>query len=85
MKILELKLYRDGGTVELNTNKGVFCFDGRMNTKTKGALYSGYPQKDNLIENQKELEPKIIEALKEYKDDSQQEFIEYLINSIGKQ
>lgn len=70
MEIKKFEMYRDGGTVELTCDKGVFCFDERIGSKTKGCLYDGYPKDDNsnLIENSDDLEKELIEALKSYKD-----------------
>ena len=30
MKINNFKMYLDGGTIELDTDKGIFCFDKRL-------------------------------------------------------
>ena len=46
MKVNTFEMYRDGGTIELKTDKGVFCFDQRISSETKGRLYEGYPKKD---------------------------------------
>ncbi len=53
MEIKKFKIYIDGGTIEITTDKGIFCFDERIRTSTKGRLYDGYPKGDNsnLIEN----------------------------------
>jgi hypothetical protein len=47
MEIKKFEMYRDGGTIELTTDKGIFCFDNRIRSNTKGRLYDGYPKKDN--------------------------------------
>ena len=47
MKITKLKMYKDGGTVEIITEDSSFCFDNRIGTKTKYQLYDGYPNDDN--------------------------------------
>ena len=77
MKIIKYNVYLDGGTVEIKTDKGVFCFDGRIRSNTEGRLYQGYPKKDNsnIIENSIELEKKLIEALKSHKDEDYQNAI----------
>jgi hypothetical protein len=70
MIIQKFDTYRDGGTIEIETNEGIFCFDNRINSITKGKLYNGYPKKDNsnLIENSEDLELKLIEGLEKYRD-----------------
>ena len=67
MKITKFSVYKDGGTIEITTDKGIFCFDDRLFSKTSGRLYNGYPKDDdsNLIEDSSELEQEIIKALKE--------------------
>jgi len=69
MKIIEVNSYRDGRTVQIDTDEGVFCFDGRIGSHTKGRLYNGYPMKDNsnLIEDFEELETKLIKNFISYK------------------
>ncbi len=83
MVIKKLKMYRDGGTMELETDKGIFCFDKRIDSNTKGRLYKGYPKDDNsnLIENFKNLETELIESLKLCKHNIFQSSIDDLINS----
>lgn len=83
MKIIKFDQYLDGGTTEIITNNGIYCFDSRLGTKTKGKLYNGYPKKDNsnLINDSNEIEKEIIEALKEYKDDFYQLSIDSFIKN----
>lgn len=70
MKILKFDAYKDGGTIEITTDKGVFCVDNRICTKTKNSLYNGYPKKDNsnIIENSDDLKKEILNALEKYDD-----------------
>ena len=42
MKILDFKMYLDGGTVEVKTEFLTFCFDDRMRSIHKGKLFIGY-------------------------------------------
>jgi len=86
MKIIKYNVYLDGGTIEIETDNGVFCFDKRMRSNTKGRLYRGYPKKDNsnIIENSTELEKKLLEGLKSYKDEFYQGAIDYFIKSKEK-
>ena len=83
MEITNFKIYMDGGTIELKTNKGIFCFDERIGSLTKGRLYEGYPKnnKSNLIENSYDLEHELIEKLKYFKDNFYQNSIDHFINS----
>ena len=82
MEIKKIEMYLDGGTIEIETDKGIFCFDERIGSKTKGRLYDGYPKSDNsnLIENSENLETELIECLKLYKNDFYQSSIDYFIN-----
>jgi hypothetical protein len=86
MEIKKFEMYRDGGTIELTTDKGIFCFDKRIRSNTKGRLYNGYPKKDNsnLIENSDELEQELIDSLKSFKSDFYQSSIDYFIKSKQK-
>jgi len=86
MEIKKFEMYRDGGTIELTTDKGIFCFDERIGSDTKGRLYDGYPKSDdsNLIENSVDLEQELIKQLKLFKSDLYQISIDYFINSKQK-
>ena len=70
IEIKDFDMYRDGGTIQITTDEGIFCFDDRLGSTTKGRLYSFYPLLDNsnLIENSEELEYRIIKSLKSYKN-----------------
>ena len=83
MKITNFEIYKDGGSIELTTDDGIFCFDRRISTTTKDRLYSNYPKKDNsnLIENSDELENELIEGLKHYKNSFYQSSIDFFIKS----
>lgn len=86
MPIKKFNVYRDGGTMEIITDEGTFCFDGRIESSTKGRLYNGYPKDNNsnLIKNSEELEKKLIDNLKNYKDDFNQISIDHLIKTKQK-
>ena len=86
MEIKKFEIFLDGGTIKITTDEGIFCFDHRIRTTTEGRLYDGMPKDDNsnLIENSDELEGKIIESLKFFRDDFYQSSIEHLINSKQK-
>jgi len=83
IEIKSFDMYRDGGTIRISTNEGIFCFDDRQMSTTKGRLYYGYPKPDdsNLIENSEELEYKIIKSLKSYKNKLYQKAIDHLVKS----
>jgi len=83
IEIKEFTMYMDGGTIRISTNEGIFCFDDRLMSTTKGRLYYGYPMDDdsNLMENSKELEYRIIKSLKSYKDKIYQKAIDHLVKS----
>ena len=83
IEIKDFDMYRDGGTIRISTNEGIFCFDDRINSTTEGRLYYGYPMDDNsnLIENSKELEYKIIKSLKSYKKENHQKAIDHFVKS----
>lgn len=71
MIIKEIVSYLDGGTVEIITDKGIFCVDDRLFTQTKGKLYYGYPWDDNknIIEDTKSIKDELIKGLSEFNDD----------------
>ena len=86
IEIMEIKgydMFLDGGTIKITTDEGIFCFDYRIMSTTKGRLYSGYPMNDisNLIENSEELEYRIIKSLKSYKNETYQKSIDHLVKS----
>jgi len=83
IEIIEFTMYMDGGTIRISTNEGIFCFDDRLMSTTKGRLYYGYPMDDdsNLMENSEKLEYKIIKSLKSYKNKSYQKAIDHLVKS----
>jgi len=81
---MEIKKYNTyiSGTIEIETDKGVFCFDDRLGSSTIGQLFLEYPKNDNsnLIKNPEKIIKEIIEALKIYKDGDYLESVEYSIN-----
>jgi hypothetical protein len=72
MKIINLDVYRDGGTIKVETDKGDFYIDRRLNfnndIETIGEVFDDYPKRGNLIPNSNELKKEIYEALKDYDD-----------------
>ena len=83
IEIKDFTIYSDGGTIRISTNEGIFCFDDRLMSTTKGRLYYGYPMDDdsNLMENSEELEYKIIKSLKSYKKENYQKATDHLVKS----
>ena len=83
MEIKGYDMFSDGGTIQITTDEGIFCFDDRLMSTTKGRLYSGYPidNNSNLIENSEELEYRIIKSLKSYKNETYQKSIDHLVKS----
>ncbi len=83
MKILNFSKFRDGGTIEVMTDEGIYCFDNRIMSKTKNKLYNGYPLDDNsnLIKDSVsiEIENRIVEALKDYKNEFYQSTIDHFL------
>jgi len=70
MKVLDYNVYLDGGTILITTNDGTYSYDNRISSTTKGKLYLGYPRGDdsNIVIDSDEIEEKIIDALKDYKN-----------------
>jgi hypothetical protein len=68
MKIIKIDGYKDGGTIKIDTTKGVYCIDCRIRTSTKGSIYCNYPEKDNsnIAPNQDELKVELIDTLAKY-------------------
>jgi hypothetical protein len=86
MKVIKFDMYKDGGTSKITTDEGVYCFDNRLGSTTKGRLYDDMPKKDNsnLIEDFDELEQELIEALKLYHNEFYQVSINHLIETKQK-
>ncbi len=86
MKVIKFDMYKDGGTSKITTDEGVYCFDNRLGSTTKGRLYNDMPKKDNsnLIEDSDEIEQELIEALKLYHNEFYQLSINHLIETKQK-
>jgi hypothetical protein len=71
MKIKEIVIFKDGGTIMITTDKGVFSIDNRLFTSTKGKLFFGYPKDDNknIINDPTEIRNEILDSLDNYKFD----------------
>lgn len=83
MKIEKFDMLKDGGTIVITTDNGIYCVDSRIQTTTYGRWYDGIPKDDNsnIIENSQDLENEIIKLLKNYKDGLFKNLIDYFINS----
>jgi|TARA_B100000767_G_C19255088_1_gene324835 hypothetical protein len=66
MEIKDIDMYKDGGTVKLTTNTGTYYIDNRLRSETKYKLYDNYPDRGNLIKDDKEIKNKLHKALEEY-------------------
>lgn len=72
MKIEKIDIYRDGGTVSIQTDIGTYYIDNRAPDRdrnpTKGMLFIGYPGKSDPLplSEAKELKKKFKSALKEF-------------------
>jgi hypothetical protein len=68
MEIIEIDSYLDGGTIEITTNRGSYCIDDRLFSKTKGSIFCNYPEDNNsnIAPNQDELKVELIDALAKY-------------------
>ncbi len=67
MKVLSFGTLRDGGTLSIQTDEGLFTVDNRIVTTTAGKVYNGYPKNDksNIVED-KQVLLDLTEAVKEY-------------------
>jgi len=65
MKIKNVDMYLDGGTMIIKTDSQTYYFDNEIGTTTPGRLYGGGASHMSPEENAK-LEEEIINALKEW-------------------
>ncbi len=86
MKILSFDEYRDGGTIGIRTDKGVFCLDGRGGVQEKGRLFHGYPKKDgsNLVENSAQVIAELLGATLQFKGTLPNGLVGMLLDSQDK-
>jgi len=68
MEIIKIDSYKDGGTIEITTDRGSYCIDDRLFSKMKGSIFCNYPEDDNsnISPNQDELKVELIDALAKY-------------------
>lgn len=86
MKIIKFDIHKDGGTIEITIDQGIYCFDKRQLSTTKGLMYEGYPKNDNsnAVGYFIELRKEIIKAIKETGNEFYINQIDNLINSCKK-
>lgn len=64
--IKEMDVYTDGGTVKLTTNMGDYYIDNRLGSETKHKLYDNYPDRGNIIKDDKEIKSDLYKVLENY-------------------
>ena len=66
MEILNITMYKDGGTILITTDNGKYSLDNRIGTKTKYKLFNDYPAKTNhnLIVHSTQIQWQLYEELK---------------------
>lgn len=47
MEILSIDIFKDGGSIFIETDRGNFFIDRRIGSKSKGSLYYGVPEEDD--------------------------------------
>jgi hypothetical protein len=72
MTIQKIKTYKDGGTIEIITDRGTFCIDRRLISHTNGRLFFGYPSDNNIVENYSDL----LEQIKQSLDETDTKFVD---------
>ena len=67
LKVKSVDFYLDGGTMEINTNKGTYIYPGVRDEPNYRKLCKGSMNHSNLVDDEK-FEVELLEALKEFKD-----------------
>lgn len=84
MKIINLDIWLDGGTIAIQTDEGDFYLDRRLGTDTFDEFYSHYP--DNIdavkLEINEEIKEKLIVALQDYPSGFYVNQVESLLNKL---
>lgn len=87
MEITNYGVYEDG-TIEITTDEGIYCYDDRIASPTRGAWFTGYPdpQGTNKLVDTAELDINIFNAIRRYQHEEQQlsinKFIQLLIPRV---
>ena len=66
MTINNIDVYRDGGTVKVETNEGTFYVDRRIGTETKANVYNDYPNRGNIMDNGEEIKQRLYNSMEGY-------------------
>jgi len=62
--MIQIQLYRDGGTLSISESGVEFCIDNRFATETKHRLYLGYPSKNSVVTKESDFN-KFLEMISE--------------------
>jgi len=75
-------MYKDGGTIEIHTEYGIYCIDNRLQSRTKGRLYNGYPKDDNtnIIDETGFMKKEILEYLQQTDNQFHKKHEEQIVN-----
>ena len=66
MRINNIDMYLDGGTIKIDTTEGIFYIDRRIDTETKEVVYNDYPKTGEVMDNSDEIKQKIYDAMEGY-------------------
>jgi hypothetical protein len=65
--INNIEVYKDGGTIKVETNKGDFYIDRRLRSETKGFVFDGYPGKEGkMLTGGSSIKNRLYHSLKDY-------------------
>jgi len=89
LNVIGFQMYKDGGTILMETNEGDIFIDRRLKTITYGKFFTEYPEKDDIThivewEEEEKLRPRLIEGLKNYETNEHYSItIKKLIKDLG--
>lgn len=85
MEILNMTMYKDGGTILITTDNGKFSLDNRIGTKTKYKLFNDYPAvtNHNLIVHSTQIQWELYQELKK-KPENWNMMLNYTISVLEK-
>lgn len=66
MKVITIDYFFDGGTAKIETDKGCFYCDGRMDTNTKNEIYSQHPDDSGSKIVDRKIARQLFVALEEF-------------------
>lgn len=67
MRILDVQIYRDGGSKEVITDDGTFIIDGAGFSNTRGRVFTDWPRKGGVLVS-KEVEFMIQQLTQAFED-----------------